>query len=160
MYVSKIKIYVAMARIQAPPQPKTTQRDGQRTPRAQILLSSYQTLTNRHFPCPKIQFSHKTHFVTPPQLKDAAFSTPWTRASPLPTPSTTRSTRTRTTRPTTRRPPFFHAHAAAAVDVPGAAVPTLNADAPIVETLAAVDASSDSLDPGMLLSSTTRRSPP
>ena len=56
--------------------------------------------------------------------------------------------------------PLFHAHAAAAVDVPGAAAPTLNADAPIVETLAAVDASSESLDPGMLLSSTTRRSPP
>ena len=43
---------------------------------------------------------------------------------------------------------------------PERAVPTLNADAPTVETLAAVDASSDSPDPDMILSSTTRRSPP
>ena len=43
---------------------------------------------------------------------------------------------------------------------PERAVPTLNADAPIVETLAAVDTSSDSLDPDMLPSSTTRRRAP
>ena len=56
--------------------------------------------------------------------------------------------------------PFFMLTQPPPSTSPERAVPTLNADAPIVETLAAVDASSDSLDPGMLLSSTTRRSPP
>ena len=45
------------------PWPKTTQRDGQRTPRAQILLSSCKTPTNRQFPRPKTQFGHKTNFL-------------------------------------------------------------------------------------------------
>ena len=57
--------------------------------------------------------------------------------------------------------PFFMLTQPPPSTSPERAVPTLNADAPIVETLAAVDtSSSDSPDPDMLPSSATRRSPP